>query len=397
MESNRIIRSIIRDTILLTGCLAVLVAIVLLELWGVSAHAAALWSALQALGTDTTPLSSIPVLGSVFAMFGGEVSLSETLALMFAAVEFALCFAVAKLLLRLIKNLIAIVQTRFRQGVSWAEFDSSDLAVTVLALAALATFMYFLLVADWQLYVFRTNADAVEGNVAAWTGDSPDWLRAMAQATAYLVANAYIFVFLGGAVMIALLFHRIDDTFERLCTSWHHAWLRLTQGASAPAPQQLHYGYDSAGQPVFDPHQPVAYDPDGRPVAADQAHGHPFEETAPEQNAAPAPRAAEDEAVIMPNAGGPATERNGHDPYRYDSVQQTRPKAHSGTGPATSASEQTVPLVPASGMQSMPLARLLADPAHYRLDFGTGQWWERELWDALHGNLADPSPRRDVA
>ncbi|MGH7109530.1 MAG: hypothetical protein ACREFK_03795 [Stellaceae bacterium] len=370
-------RNLIRASVVFGFWLVLLLVVLSFEIINAASHAGALWSGFEALGTDQTPLTRIPVVGSVLAMFGGDVSLSEVLAIAIAGMELLLAFVVAELLVGLIKLPFAALRHRFVQNIGWLEIDWAAILLNAVFLASLATVLAVLIAFDRELYLYRANVDAIEAAAQAWTSSGPEWLKSLGQQTSLLAANAYTVLFLGGAVALAMLVHRLDNAFERMSESWAQLWLRVVHGAPAPqdagdARQQLLYGYDGDGQPVFDPNQPIAYDPDGTPVAP--------------ESAAPA------EAVRFAPEPGTTAAAGREDGAGNDPAPET---THPHAAPA-GATEERVSVITANGTREMPRSQVLGNPKQYRLDLGTNQWWERAVWEEVHGNLADPPPRREA-
>jgi hypothetical protein len=204
----------------------------------------------------------------------------------------------------------------------------------------------------------------------------------------------------------------LEVAFEKLTERWARLMApvdRVIDGWFAPAggEPELFYGYDEEGQPVYDPETPVAYDTEGNPVTDAEESVPGEEETVVSTRAVPA-GAAGDARVVFNEAQArqvkpiPAAQGNGNgngsgngrpgalfdlSHVEQPSAEEEWPQEVYDRPGAEQADLREV--IGVEGEQ-VSLAAAQADTGRYYVDQATGQVWDRNHWESLHGISPEP-------
>jgi hypothetical protein len=214
----------------------------------------------------------------------------------------------------------------------------------------------------------------------------------------------------------------LEVASHRTSQYWHRLISPLDALLEPSVPQEeqmLFYGYDEQGQPVYDPQTPVAYTPDGTPVpgyrsmavdAAPGATGRIAEMDQPEPEASTQLAGEPTEVIDAPGSlerppfAPVASEQNGAGqqaptprPLFEPAPLSCPPRGLStplgSPAPRPDHSRLRDVIGGAAGTQ-VSLATALADQEQYFVDPATGQVWDRQYWEQLHGQPSETADRK---
>lgn len=425
---GRLIRNLVGFLI----CVVADVGLVVLTVALVIANYLACKSSFELLGFERQPLGTDELVGGFFGAFFHQATLVHFYALVLAVTMAVGLFLVFKLAFRL----AALWEDR-RAYLHAGDHPSAHAATRAILrdLIMLGIFLLPLAAAiswDVQLFRFRalTGALGIEDPTVA--SQMPGWhqqLQAHGAQFAWSLAGwgawGYVAVTAMACLSLEYTVHKTQDYWTRLedsCTA-------LTQPAAPQEAPLLFYGYDHAGQPVFDPHAPLAYDTEGNPLRSPETAGVPSPAAVHEQqldagsqpSAPPSAPGERTDAVHgtvfdQPQAGerGTTVPETTHGPLFDPGLAHTngagQPGAANGaSGPAASTQcpptewaaprlarqPEDSPLHPVIGGADddrVTLAAALADQRRYWVDPETHAVWDARFRQALlHEEAPQPT------
>jgi hypothetical protein len=152
-----------------------------------------------------------------------------------------------------------------------------DMRVHLLFLAILLVPIIWAGMWDIELFKYRSMAGVLDidlpaeaaGSILYWNA-IPSGLQPLAAVQVALNSGpfGYVGITAGAAFLLEIVLHKLGVKWAQLCAPLDNLLARL--GAEQ---KPTFYGYDEAGQPVYSPEQPIAYDTKGQSVVTPAAPG----------------------------------------------------------------------------------------------------------------------------
>lgn len=336
-------------------------------------------------GLDGTPLAENALLGRYLGGLFGAADLASLFAAVMAVVEY-FC------LVALFHSLLNIWQAweRRRAFVRDNNVEGIDEANGLLRAAFFFTLLFAVIAVPlvlWETQLFRFRF--MEPNFPASSlAAMPGWPELTAlHSDKFIVqimglgAWAYVALTGGSALLLEWTAHQSAESFTLAMAYGAQMFEEVPPSDNRASDEQAlqHFGYDAAGQPIYDAATPIAYDPQGQPVGA------------------PSPVAA-----------APGASAEG--PVLFDPIIANHPQAEPATAAAAKGAGlpdlPPMPYLPAENSRQNPagadilevvggaagervsLSEALADPNRYHVDLMTRRIWARGHWERLHGPAA---------
>ncbi|MFZ1413775.1 MAG: hypothetical protein WAS73_04240 [Defluviicoccus sp.] len=376
MNADRLLPALVRNVVLLALWGGFWLASFGIEVIVLLAHYAAISSGFFSTGSDPTPLSQNEMLGWLFSAMGGDnATMGDLLAVAMAVITAMLALLVVHLLLGGISFVVAVWRARRESpgSYSWSSFAWESLLIDLLLLTVFVVAVVVIARYDFDLYGLRSLIDHYTALDAGEPGTFADDLvppavgdlaRTVAQSGAY----AYTTMFVVASLLVYAVGRKVDATFEALCA----VTASLFTGNSAPADNAppingdaagnlFLYGYDAAGNPVYDARSPLTFDADGNQLVETQAGSSQGEVFEADHENDTGNVAADDSAPINDDNSAASTTQANADPE--DELQEVY-----------SSIER-----PAVSFRT---AR--NDEQYYYIDPANNRIWWRADWEALH-------------
>jgi hypothetical protein len=375
------------------------------------------------LGFDQQPLGADKLVGDFLGAFFSKATLAHFYALVVAATVAGGLF----LAFHLLFDLIGLIEDR-RAYLHVGDHDSArvvawriirDLLLLVVLMIPLAVAIQW----DINLFEYRwvTGASGIDdpavapGQVETLEEQLLKYGHLFAWSIARIGAWGYMAITALAGLGLEVASHRTSQYWHRLISPLD----ALLEPSVPQEEQMLFYGYDEQGQPVYDPQTPVAYTPDGTPVpgyrsmavdAAPGATGRIAEMDQPEPEASTQLAGEPTEVIDAPGSlerppfAPVASEQNGAGqqaptprPLFEPAPLSCPPRGLStplgSPAPRPDHSRLRDVIGGAAGTQ-VSLATALADQEQYFVDPATGQVWDRQYWEQLHGQPSETADRK---
>ena len=392
---------------LVVTLLAILVAV-----WSVIEHYLNAANGLELAGTEAKPLIEDFLIGRIIGAFLPEATLPQAMAFTISLVEAIAFFVMAHQLHGILELARYRRASRLKGDEAEVREATWQILETLLVFAVLGGVLVWGILWDIEIFRYRSMAGAAGlDDPAEAAGTLPSWAMQLQDSGSWAAVQltrmgawGYLSFTAVSCMVLALCFQKLEEQFVRAMRpvdEWYESLMkRRVEDEQAP----VFYGYDSDGQPVYDPDAPIAYDTEGRPVDAEQPAAEPADEptaAAPETNGngsrAHVQQEPEGDAVSATIHAEPAAARaaqNGNGPHVASSGPLFDPApSHPLHGPAQAphgaASSERPPadlrdVLGGSPGEQIRLAEAAAKPQHYYVNLATGQVWNRQAWEYLH-------------
>lgn len=254
-----------------------------------------------------------------------------------------------------------------------------DVRLHLLFLAILLVPIAWAGIWDIELFKYRSMAGVLDidlpakaaGSILYWNA-IPSGLQPLAAVQIALNSGAfgYVGITAGTAFLFEIVIYKLAQKWAQLCAPLDNLLVR-----PAAELNPTFYGYDEAGQPVYNAAQPITYDIKGQPVAnADTAdarneHGnHAFHQAQASQDAAP---------PVDADAQAPGA--TAHD-------------ANAENGETQHQDDERLFVIGGKEGEQVTLAEAWADTKRYYVDEAARKIWARDYWALLH---QEPAYKQD--
>ncbi len=346
----------------------------------ISANYLACKSAFELSGYEKQRLIQDDGLGAIIGAFMPQATLAHLYAWLIAA-GLALGLFITTHCLFHIYHLYEDRRSYLRAG----DQDSTRIALELMVrnlLYVLALVVPLISLINWDIELFRyrslaallgiDNPDIAPKSIPSWDIVERDYGH-LAAARISLQSGAY--GYLGGTAALCIA---LEVCLSKLNQAWVQLASPVDQGierwigrGDAASPMNLH-GYDEQGLPVYDPHAPLAYGPEGVPLhPIGRIEGNEAPTDAPNENTSAVTAYAQSEP-----ADGIVTAADGIPPReaRADGVAE----------PTQANPSRSVDVIGAQPAEQVTFSVALANPERYRVDQDTHQVWDRTYWNLLH-------------
>jgi hypothetical protein len=384
-------------------------------------------SALELQGYEGQPLYTDSLVGQFLGSFFGDATLAQFFALGVSIVEalslfflFHIGFGLFNLFEIRKENKLAKsdeqVLTSSNEHQSAAEMRAAThrIILSFVKIAFIVGFLYWAVRWDLDLFRFRSIAGALANGAPDVNPlQVPSWAN-------FVTTNDHLFIkglvdvgAWGYLAITALGCFLLEESFENLTERWARLMApadRMVEGWFAPAldSNDLFYGYDVDGQPVYDQDTPIAYDTEGNPLSGNEVT-QGGESAVDDEETVVNPRNVSvetnptaqvnfNEADARPvtpivNSSGNG---NGHSSAPlFDS-----PQANQSSAPEEwpnviyekqAAAQEGLQEVIGADSERIDLTAAQAKPGRYYVDQATGQIWDRSYWESIHGVTTEAS------
>lgn len=327
-------------------------------------------AALELQGYESQPLYRDSLVGRVLGSFMGEATLAQFFAL---GVSLVLSFSLF-LLFHIGFGLFELFEVRAGSSPEDARLAKRRIVESLIEMGLLLIFLFWAVRWDMELFRFRSLAGALAGgepevdplSVPSWASFGTEYSQAFVSMLIAYGAWGYLGITALGCFFLEKSFQNLSQRWARLCAPIDElieANKRMRRVKSGDF-----YGYDEKGRPVFDADVPVAYDIDQNPVSGTEQSGTESIPGGPRRDATPEPSPFVD--VFPPVDGNQWPEEVEERP---ESVETEVREVIGGNGDKIS------------------LSAALANGDRYYVDGATGQIWDRNHWNSLHGIDAEPA------
>ena len=378
-------------------------------------------AALELQGYESQPLYTDSLVGRLLGSLFADATLAQFFALGVAIVQalglfflFNIAFGLSKLFEIRKENLVPIIDSDAR-GVSdevdrAAEVRAANhrIVLSFIKIGCLLFLLYWAISWDLELFRFRSVADALaNGSPEVNPMQVPSWVN-FATANDHLFVKhligigawGYLAITALGCFLLEVSFENVSERWARLMAPVDNAianWL-----APATVGQEIFYGYDLDGRPVYEPQTPIAYDTDGKRIQTDPIT--PTEESVVDDEqtdvSATSNSVLGEQTSVVDVAGhhaqASAASRDEGTPLFDISSAETRAANDAvlhavPDGPAT-ADSQLRDVIGASD-ERISLAVAQANPDRYYVDKMNGEIWSRTHWERLHEEPVEPEAK----
>jgi hypothetical protein len=356
-------------------------------------------SALELQGYEMQPLRTDTLVGQLLGSFFGEATLAQFFALGVALVMSLSLF----FLFNIAFGLFDLFEIRKEHDdLTQVRAANRRIILSVVKIAFILGFLYWAVSWDLDLFRFRSVAGAIAaGEPEIDPLKVPSWANFVTTHDNLFVKELIGVGAWGYLAITALGCFLLEESFEKLTERWARLMAPVdsaVDGWFAPAQdadgQEVFYGYDQDGQPVYDPETPIAYDTDGNPIEE-------------EEETVVRPRTEAESTRVIPEVVFNAAEAlpvtpivpssegsNGHADALFEIPQANQTQQSAGTTQAEEvrpgAARFDLRDVIGTDGEQVTLAAALADRGRYYVDQSSGQIWDRKHWEGLHGLSTEP-------
>ena len=237
-------------------------------------------SGLELLNFENRPLETDPLVGWIFQIASGAGFANWTAASitgLIMLISWVACHHVFGVI-----RLLPDIRHYLREGQAADFWRAVVMHSSMFVLAVLI--LVPLLLGDAQIFQYRALAGVMNVNDPVAAANTIPALHALSADRLNLASTGFLrfqglFMYLAMGVAPAVALELIGTSFFQtlaLIVEDIGRFFERLMGPEAPAEQQIHYGFDADGQPVYDEATPLAYDVKGVPiVSAHVAHDDP--------------------------------------------------------------------------------------------------------------------------
>lgn len=410
----------VRNLVWLGGWLLVTLAAISGAVWAVIEHYLNAANGLELAGTETKPLSDDPLVGQVIGAFLPEATLPQAMAFTISLTEAIAFFMMAHQLLEVLELVRGRRVNRLNGDKAQVREATWRIVETLLVFAVLGGVLVWGLLWDIEIFRYRSMAGATGlDNPAEAAGTLPSWAVQLRDSWNWAVVPltwiggwGYLSFTAAASILLALCLQKLEEQFAwtmRPVDDWYES---VMTGRVEDEQAPVFYGYDSKGNPVYDPDAPIAYDTNGKPVEDEEQpdaeptsertttahetngngnHAHVRQEPERGDAASTTIYAEPTAAHATQNGNGPHVASGGplFDPATassplYGPARTTRDAA-SGERPPADLRE----VLGGTSGEQVGLAEAVAHPERYHVDLATGKVWNRKAWEYLHSVHAE--------
>lgn len=324
---------------------------------------------LELMAFENIPLGRDPLVGWIFEAVTPTAGFANWTALGITGLIIVLSFLACHNGIALIRLLLE-ARSHIREG------RGADLWHTIvghcLPFVISTALLVLLLMGDMALFQFRAlhgvfapeDAQAAAQSIPAVSALAPEDFGVAT--IAFLSGHGlwmYLAMGIAPAVALELVGGMAVQTLAKIADEVMGVIRPATEAADAGGPQIL-YCYDAAGEPVFDPNTPIAYDADQNPV----------EEF----------------------AAAPAQQGDGWSPSNDQDASQSVPPPHADA-PEAATDPRLEPVIGGAEGEEVGLADALNQPDRYHVERGSRAVYAKTYWDALQAEAsAEPALRSNA-
>ena len=254
-----------------------------------------------------------------------------------------------------------------------------DMRFHLLFLALLLIPIAWAVVWDIELFRYRSMAGVQDLDLPAQAAGSilywdalPSALQPLAAVQIALHSGAfgYAGITAGIAFLFEIVLHKLGVKWAQLCAPLDKLIARPSAESNA-----TFYGYDDAGQPVYSPEQPIAYDTKGQPVAS---------------NAAASEGNEDDRHTDYPIQTDPDTAVPVHEPPQvFGGPAQA---GNEGNNEARDQGDEPVSVIGGKEGEQVTLQEARGNPKRFHVEETARRVWAVAYWELLH---QEPSGKQD--
>ena len=388
------ISSFIRNGVRLTGWLLITAFALALTAWAFIEHYLNASNALELAGTEMKPMTQDSLLGPLFSAFLPDATLPQAMALTISMAETLAFFMISQQLFGVL-GLVRVWRVSRKAGDDEQTEEATwQLLRTALELGVLGCLLVWGI--RWDLAIFRyrsmAGANGLDDAVQA-AATLPSWDLQLQESGGWAVVEltrvgawGYLAFTAAGCVLLDLCLPRLDDGFTRFMKPIDNAVESWRAGRSEEEQTEVFYGYDQAGQPVYDPKVTIAYNTEGQPVGGEQpiidpakpidydTKGQPVEKKKqPVDKSGPVEPDVPIFPPVKPFIGDP-----------LPPVQPPHGPATPGVGPGKKEHADLREVRGGVPGDLISLEGAVANPASYHVNLATGEVWDRKGWENLH-------------
>lgn len=356
-------------------------------------------SALELQGYEMQPLHTDTLVGRLLGGLFGEATLAQFFALGVALVMSLSLF----FLFNTAFGLFELYQIRKEhEDPTQVRAANRRIVLSLVKMGFLLGFLYWAVCWDLDLFRFRSAAGALsKGEPQIDPLAVPSWADFVTTYNHNFVNELIVVGAWGYLAITALGCFLLEESFVKLSERWARLLApvdKFVEGWLSPAgegeSQEVFYGYDETGQPVYDAGIPVAYDTDGNPVGdEDETVVRARAEVEPARERAEVVfNEAEAKPVIPIAPDAPSTNGSTSPLFDFPLPQQNRPGAEAARADeagTVGAKADLRDVIGSDGLR-VSLAEALADVDRYYVDQTSGQVWVRGHWEGLHAMSSEP-------
>lgn len=375
-------------------------------------------AALELQGYESQPLYTDSLVGRLLGSLFADATLAQFFALGVAIVQalglfflFNIAFGLSKLFEIRKENLLAMKVDTSDVGDEVdraAEVRAANhrIVLSFIKIGCLLFLLYWAISWDLELFRFRSVAAALaNGSPEINPMHVPSWVSFVTTNDHLFVKNLIGIGAWGYLAITSLGCFLLEASFENVSERWARLMAPVDSAIAnwfAPAAerQEIFYGYDVDGQPVYEPETSIAYDTDGKPILTDpitatEAGAVDDEQTviSTRSNSVPGDQVGVDLAGHHAQ-GTPRDNPQGAPLFDLSSAvtQAANPALHAVPDSPATTDSQLRDVIGASD-ERVSLAVAQANPDRYYVDKMNGEIWSRTHWERLHEDPVEPEAK----